>query len=240
MDGTTPCESCGREAVARVHTQWLCARCGLHRTAVVAGLRSDAAEATSPVRSWRTPLKAAIGSGLAAKVLIGAAALAAVGGAVATDPALDLVPPSDPPPTVAPIVPATSSLPEDLPPSTNATAAETTAPGIGPADADNASRPIDVAENPANVQNYIEAVHEWSGCVEKAEHNFANLRPVSGERFNPFDACGERPNPRLFGVGSESPDSAETSDDSALQRPDHAGPPDDPGSQSNAAHGKPE
>ncbi len=83
MNDLTLCQSCGGEAIARVHSEWLCARCGLEKTAATAGLATEGAG--GPSRTWRGAFKAAVGSGLAAKVLIGAAAVAAVSSAVATD-----------------------------------------------------------------------------------------------------------------------------------------------------------
>ena len=227
MDEITLCQSCGNEAIARVHSQWLCARCGLHRTHAVAGIGSSSGNShTGRARSWRA-VKAAIGSGLVAKVLIGAAALAAVGGAVATDAPPVPAPPASTPPS-PPVGPPMSPLPGELPEVAADQAVAATTPGVIPAERGSAGIPPagTPAQIPTNVSLYIEAVHGWSACIDARAHEFAE--PLMAVGINPFEACGDRPTPGQFNIAN------------TLGRPDWAGRPDDPGSQAGDPPGKPD
>ena len=228
MDEITLCQSCGNEAIARVHSQWLCARCGLHRTNAVAGIGSSGGSSRpGPARSWRGAVRAAIGSGLAAKVLIGAAALAAVGGAVATDAPPVPTPPASTPPS-PPVGPPLSPVPGELPEVAADQAVAATTPGVIPGERGSAGilSAGTPAQIPTNVSLYIEAVHDWSACIDARAHEFAE--PLLAVGLDPFAACGDRPTPGQFNIGN------------ALGRPDSAGRPDYPGSEDGNPPGKPD
>ena len=229
----TLCESCGKDAIARVASKWLCARCGgLQQTNASAGIGTTPDEASpGPTRSWRGITRAAVGSGLVAKVLIGAAALAAVGGAVVTD-----VPPPTFPPTSTPSTSTPADLPvkivPSLPPSASETARDATPEkSIPPTTASSGPTSSEAAEQAAAV---VEEARLWNACINDAVHAFAIGASASGSGFDPFDHCGERPKfsnaeagTRSGGVGP--PDVIGPAEGTGP--PDNPGRPDDPGSQ---------
>lgn len=209
-----------------MHSEWLCARCGLHRTTMAAGIASAADQPAGPARTRHRALKAAIGSGLTAKMLIGAAALAAVGGAVATAPPPVPVPPDPVPPVSTPAAPPAAPVPGELPPPANDRAAEVTTPGVIPAGRPAGSPSPDLSDQasmPDNVAVYLEAVRDWTACIDLAVHEFATTRPGIGG-FDPFAACPDRPQPSAFALGR----AVGRPDDAGSQRNDH-GRPTDPG-----------
>jgi len=230
MNKTTLCESCGNEAIARLHREWLCARCGLARTTIATGAATATDRAAGgSTRTWQRALRAAIGSGLAAKLLIGAAALAAVGGAIITNPPPDVSPPPTPSPETTPVGPPTSPVPGDLPATANPSAVEATTPGVVPKNqVNNANAQEKSSGETHNVADYLAAIQEWNACVDGAVDDFVIDRPATRDDFNPFSACAERPKPGDYGLGS------------AVGPPDGAGMPDDPGSQRNEDPGQPE
>lgn len=239
MEDMTLCESCGTEAIARVHTSWLCARCGLERMTTVAGL--DATDGTRSAGTWRRAVRAAIGSGLTAKILIGAAALATVGGVVATESPPADTPPSAPPPVSTPVEPPDTPAPGPLPGVADDIAHAATTPGVVPADQGDAPDPdpADSPPQPSNVSSYVTALHEWTACMDEAVRQFATVRTAGG--FDPFQACPDRPDPAAFDLGAAygRPDAPGRPDEPGSQRDDAPGRPDDPGSQRNAAPGSP-
>ena len=153
-------------------------------------------------------------------MLIGGAALAAVGSAIITDPPTSLTPPASLPPTTPPTGPPTSPVPGELPPTTNERAAETTTPGFVPADEGNAG----------DVALYVADVRAWTECVDKAEHTFDAIRDGTRPGFDPFDACTDRPDPRAYGfVDDNGPlDLGRNSDDPGSQRNEDPGSPAGP------------
>jgi hypothetical protein len=207
MHEATLCEVCGQEAIARVRHEWLCARCGLHRTTVAAGLDPLNADATAgPAGRWRGAFKAAIGSGLAAKVLIGAAALAAVGGAVATDAPPPTSPPPSRPPVSTPAGPPETAVPGTLPDVASDVARTAPHPDrIGP-------DPVQTQDQGQGTQNaggmsteaakYVAAIHVWSECLDRQVRAFSALRRGDRSGFDPFEStldslepCGRPPSP---------------------------------------------
>lgn len=200
------CRVCRDDAIARMDGVWLCARCGLQGTTASSPSRS--AEDTG-WRHRRVALRTALASGLAAKVLIGAAAVAAVGGAVAGT----TVPQPDFPHPPATQPPPQSPLTQDVPPTpSDGTEAGGVAAGgqITPASGSLPGTP------PEPIASFVEGVLEWSACVDAAVHAFAESPPGTG--FDPFAECPDRPVP---------PGAA----NAQRGRPEFAGRPDDPGSQ---------
>ncbi len=215
MNDLTLCQSCGNEAIARVHSQWLCARCGLERTAAVAGMAGAGAGATS--RTWRGAIKTALGSGLVAKMLVGAAAVAAVSSAVSADTPPTTTPPETVPVVSTPVGPPSDPVPGTLPPTADDQATDATTPGVVPAEQGN--NPDDAM--PPEVSAYVAAVNAWSACIDTAVHEFAT---APGGGFDPFTACPDKPDAPGLYFGNP---------------PGSAGRPDDPGSQGNG-EGPPE
>lgn len=244
MDKTTLCESCGNEAIARLHREWLCARCGLARTTIATGPGAATDRATAgSARRWQRALRAAIGSGLAAKLLIGAAALAAVGGAIITNPPPDVSPPLTLSPETTPVGPPTSPVPDDLPPTANQDAVDATTPGVVPKNQVNAGNAQERSSGatPDNVAEYLAAIREWNACVGGPVDDFVIDRPGTRDRFNPFSTCSGRPQPADYGLAAAlgPTDGARKPPDPGSQRnelpgqPADPGPPDSPGSQAN-------
>ena len=191
---TTLCATCGSDAVANVRGLWLCARCGLRHTTGAIGVGDP------PTRqhrgSRRRTLLATLGSGLATKILIGTAAVAAVGGVIVTDTPLNAADSDAPPPATqqrssvsvendaVPPLPsqasdtaATTTPKDDIPPHTGA---EGLIPVAG-------AQPSDVAE-------FVSSVDSWTECIRDEARLFAESRPIPREGFDP-GVCGERPPP---------------------------------------------
>ena len=232
MDETTLCELCGSEAIARLRSEWLCARCGLARATITTGPASAIAGgvAVGATRRWQRTLRTAIGSGLATKILIGAAAVAAVGGSIITNAPPDLTPPPTLPPMTTPVGPPAAPVPGELPPTVDQLAAAVTTPGMVPNDRGNADARQEQSSGatPNDVADYVAAIQEWNACVDGAVGDFATDRPGTSGRFNPFSACAKRPQPADYGLGG------------APGADGGAGKPDDPGSQRNQDPGRPE
>ena len=228
------CESCGNEAVARVRGEWLSARCGLHRTTIAAWLGTDPDQADGgPSRSWSKVLKAAIGSGLAAKVLIGAAALAAVGGAIVTDtPPVTAPPPSTPPVSVA-LGPPPTPVPSLPPQAADVAVAAVPEEHVPAAQDDVANAGPEIAV-PDEVVDFLVEVNRWSTCIDETVHEFAASSAADKKGGFDFDDCGPRPDfyARTFAVGrpeepgSQAADAAGKPEDP--DKPEDAGMPDKP------------
>ena len=180
---------------------------------------------------WRRRLSlAGLTSGLAVKMMLGTAALAAVGGSAAAAtgnlPApvqaavseaagyvgIDLPDPSSAPP-------ATAASDEDEAP--DSTTDEQNA--AGPEDAaPSADDGTDADGNRARASAYTLAVKDWTACVREA----ARISPP-GERFSPTAACGEHPDPHDYGLPGTDPKDKDPKDKDP-GKPDNPGKPKDP------------
>lgn len=209
---TTLCAMCSKEAVANLHGRWLCAQCGLHQTTVAAGLERPSPSYSRPRR--RT-IVAAFGTGLAAKILIGAAALAAVGGVIVADPHLAGGDPAQPteassPPTSAAVTTTGPPTSVNTPDTAAIGAAEGPEPGL-----------------PPSVNEFVIVLDQWAECIADTARTFASARPEPGQGFDP-SACGPRPEAPV-------PDHARTQQDPGP--PEWAGQPQDPGPRERGPQG---
>ncbi len=159
---------------------------------------------------WRRRLSlAGLTSGLAIKMMLGTAALAAVGGSAAAATG------NLPAPVQAAVSEAAGHLGISLPdpaPAAPATVAldEDDAPAGPTNDERNAVSPADEAPSAddttqadvdrARAAAYTVAVKEWTACVREA----ARTSPP-GERFSPTAACGDHPDPHDFGLPGADP-----------------------------------
>lgn len=183
---------------------------------------------------WRRRLSlAGLTSGLAVKMMIGTAALAAVGGGAAAATG------TLPAPIQSVVAGAVGYVGIDLP-DPGATSAITVAIEDGEEATENpaADNKAHAEEQKVRAAAYKAAVREWNDCVHTAARN--NPRGVA---FDPATACPDHPRPDEFGlpgrrVGadkdketgppdhSNAPDKAGPKDD---DKPDKPGKPDDPG-----------
>lgn len=161
--GSERCIACGAPALVRMQGDTLCARCGLERS-------SRPNEPTR--RGGRAVLLGLLSSGFLAKMLIGAAAVAAIGGAAT---GISRVTPD---PGIARTTTTSSIVETEVP------ASGLVAPGT----AVNV-----VAEPPASEElveralAYVTEVETWGECVSLA------AREHSGEGLDPKEECGEMP-----------------------------------------------
>ena len=170
------CVSCGAAAAVRVAGTSFCASCGLRQHRATEFVR------TPPTvhRSHRGALVGILSSGFLVKMLMGAVALAAVGGATASLR-------SEPVPAAADVIPAVITT---VMPSTTAT------PFVITDDDVSESTP----EVGAAVDEYVVAVQIWAACVSDA------ATAHSGGSFDPREACGPRPEPGDFGLDDHDED----------------------------------
>jgi vacuolar-type H+-ATPase subunit H len=145
----------------------LCARCGLERST----------GGTNGI-SRRTALLGILSSGFLAKMLLGAVALAAVGGGVAV---------SGPPRVADAPSGATATTPSFL-----QTEANLVNPGIIASSV--APETLDDLVEQAN--SYARALRSWGDCVSSA------ARDYQGGAFDPHAACGETPSSSDYGLDS--------------------------------------
>ncbi len=172
------CVLCGDNAAVRVRGTSFCAACGLNQYS---------ADATAPAprrRPRRAPFLALITSGLFVKGLLGAVALAAVGGAAATTVFSHDSPDNAPvATTVVQAVQTTSAPASDAPVSAIVAATATTEePDAQTVDFDDP------------VFAYVAAVQAWSDCVAEAAASHV------GGPFDPNEACPNKPGPDDFGL----------------------------------------
>lgn len=147
----------------------LCARCG------VAQSSTDSAPLR---RSRRAVLLGLLSSGLLAKVALGAAALAAVGGVAATMASTGSAP--------TPVTAVAQPL------------ATTSTAGLGTASS-NAQQVLVPQTEPDLVhqaEQFAAELEVWGECVAEA------ARAHSGEAFDPEEACGETPKASDHGLGT--------------------------------------
>ena len=171
------CVLCGTSAAVRVRGTSFCSSCGVSQYS---------ADTTSPVtlhrRTKRAALFAVFSSGILVKTLLGAVALAAVGGVAATTVLGSDDPPDAPAIVAASIGPTTST--------TTTTTGTTALPAVAPTANPEASSPVDVAA----VADYATAIQLWAECVSTA------ASAHSGGAFDPQAACGPHPNATDFGI----------------------------------------
>ena len=153
-NGPERCRNCGAPAAVRMQGLTLCAKCGLERSS----------GGTNRIR-LRTALLGILSSGFLAKMLIGAVAVAAVGGVAVSVPRQAAEPPTGATATTQTVLQTDASLLD-----------------------------LDLVESvPADdaflerIHEYVEAVEQWGDCVSVA------ARDHSGGPFDPNAACGEMP-----------------------------------------------
>jgi hypothetical protein len=159
---------------------------------------------------------AGLTSGLTAKMLLGAVALAAVGGGAAAATG------NLPDPIQSAVAHAAEQVGIDLPDPDDATAPAAPGDENGPADV--------AVEQQERVDAYTAAVDEWTACVQEKAPN-----PDREGPFDPVTECGDKPHPSDFdlpgnrvGPPEEPPGQSEDQG-----RPDEPGRPDDTGQPDN-------
>jgi hypothetical protein len=181
------CVLCGDNAAVRVRGTSFCAACGLNQYS---------ADATAPVprrRSRRAAFLAVMTSGLFIKGLLGAVALAAVGGAAATT-----VFGHDSPDNVQV---ATTVVQEVQ--TTSAPAADASASAVVDATATTEAPDVQTVDFDDPVFAYVAAVQAWSDCVAEAAASHG------GGPFDPNEACPNEPSPDDFGLVDNGPGNSE-------------------------------
>ncbi len=181
--------------------RWLCARCGL----VEMGRPDDGRRR----RTLRAAVTAFIGSGLAAKLLIGAAAMAAVGGVIVADPGINPAGQPDETTTTASSVPAPSPPGTEAPPS--------------PGRAGVSSNPTGDSIPPGDPE-FVAEVQAHAECVAEAARAFAEQEDDTEGGFDP-GACGPPPGSRAG--APPGPPAKDTEPPDSVP----GGPPEDAGSK---------
>jgi len=182
------CVLCGENAAVRVRGTSFCAACGLNQYP---------ADAVAPVpgkrQSRRGAFLALMSSGFFVKGLLGAVALAAVGGATATTVFGHEGPESAPVETSVERVVQTTAGPAIDPSSTAivAAAATTEAPEA------------QAGEPGGQVFSYVAAVEAWADCVAEAAASHV------GGAFDPNETCPGKPSPGEFGLPDNGPGNSE-------------------------------
>ncbi len=175
------CVLCGEAAAVRVRGTSFCAACGL-------GQYSNSASSPRRLRrrSRRAAFLAVFSSGLFVKVLLGAVALAAVGGAAAATVIDNEV--SEP---RSPGIVADQTIPTTIPETAaagSAVVALTTTDSV-------ASPTVDAA-----VAEYVAAVRAWADCISGAASTHI------GTGFDPDIVCPDTPYPGDFGLAGDPAD----------------------------------
>jgi hypothetical protein len=132
---------------------------------------------TRSLRSRRAALIGLLSSGLLIRIMIGSIAVAAVGGWAAS----------------------TSRVPDSLPVVSSTIGADPTTQ-TSQAIQEPAEPTVDdildtAREQAEHAQGLADASRAWADCVSRW------ARMHSGERFDPREVCGERPDPSDFGIG---------------------------------------
>ena len=152
--GPERCKDCGAPAAVRMQGVSFCARCGLERSS----------GGTNRI-SRRTALLGIFSSGFLAKMVIGAVAVAALGGVAVSLPHEAADAPIGAPASTQTFLHTDTALVEtDL---------------VEPLPADDALL--------ERVHAYVESVQQWGDCVSDA------ARKHSGEPFDPKTTCGPTP-----------------------------------------------
>ena len=172
------CVLCGTTAAVRVSGTSFCASCGLHQF-------SGGHSATAQPRQRRTRRAAILGlfsSGFLLKMLLGAVAVAAVGGVAASTMMQPNAPQLLSPATTLAVAPTVDST------------VITTAGDATPVTVESeVESPNGDTSQRAAAEAYVAAVQEWANCVAEAASDH------SGERFDPMAACPNKPSPQDHG-----------------------------------------
>ena len=197
------CVLCNAAAAVRVTGTSFCASCGLQQYSD--GTLAAQAHAPANNRSHRAALIGLFSSGFLLKMLLGAVALATVGGVTAslqTDP---VVASAGPPPTVVTRAPVTSVV--------EATVESNT---------DDSSELIAAAnEQAAAAHEYVDAIQAWANCVSEA------ASAHSGGPFDPGAVCDDRPTPADFGIPGHDEDGPGESENAPGREEDGPGKSED-------------
>ena len=174
------CVICGANAAVRVAGTSFCGSCGVKQYA-----------AANSTQVGRRPRRAAwfslLTSSLLLKSLLGAVAVAAVGGVAGAA----LQPAEDPVLVVAGSVTTTVAVASTEPPVTTGTA-EVTSVSI---DATQEEVEEATSSSDQDVAGFVAAIQSWADCISDA------ASAHSGGRFDPALACDERPSPADYGLG---------------------------------------
>ena len=191
IESNERCVLCREQAVVRVRGTSFCASCGLSQYEI------GGAESPTTRRSRRA-IVAFFTSGIFIKGLLGAVAVAAVGGAAATSVRDDPTAASAAPETTAVtrVVPTTVEPPVE-PPVERAAIVSITKTTVGP------PAQLEIVDA---VARYVVAVEAWADCVSETEAQ-------STEAFDPEQECPGKPEPGdsgLAGGSGDDPDTAAT------------------------------
>jgi hypothetical protein len=218
------CVSCGAAAAVRVTGTSFCASCGLRQHGT-----TSAPPRTPTVRqSHRAALVGILSSGFLVKMLMGAVALAAVGGVTASLR-------SEPVPVAGDVIPVVETMIPGT--STTFSTAATDTPAIGTDDDTGVDAGKSATANggeSAAVHDYAVSIQAWAECVSDA------VTAHLGGEFDPSAACGDLPAPGDFGVDGrdddgESADPPGQDDDGPGNSEDAPGHDDDgPGNSEDA------
>ena len=208
------CVVCGTGAAVRVGGTSFCGSCGVKQFT-----------ATDPVKAGRRPRRAVwfslLTSSLLLKSLLGAVAVAAVGGVAgaALQPAGDLSPAT----TTSTVVTTSAVVIDDA--SENSSAPIVVAAAEGPSQAEG---DVSVPATDHDVEGFVAAIQEWADCVSAA------ASAHSGGGFDPVAACDEKPSPADYGIGNSenAPGHGEDGPGNSENAPGHGE--DGPGNSENA------
>jgi hypothetical protein len=184
------CVACGAAAAVRVTGTSFCASCGLRQH----GTTFSPPTPPTVRRSHRAALVGILSSGFLVKMLMGAVALAAVGGVTASLR-------SEPVPVAGDVIPVV----ETMIPSTSTTfaPAATDTPAVVTDDDTRVDTDESATRNggeSAAVYDYVVSIQAWAECVSDAAT--AHL----GGEFYPSEICGDLPEPGDFGVDGRDDD----------------------------------
>ena len=192
IESNERCVLCREQAVVRVRGTSFCASCGLSQYEI------GGAESPTTRRSRRA-IVAFFTSGIFIKGLLGAVAVAAVGGAAATSVRDDPTAASAAPETTAVtrVVPTTVEPPVEAPvepPVERAAIVSITKTTVGP------PAQLEIVDA---VARYVVAVEAWADCVSETEAQ-------STEAFDPEQECPGKPEPGDYGLAGGSGDDPDT------------------------------
>ncbi len=203
------CVICGAGAAVRVAGTSFCASCGLHQYSS-GGLAPGAVSLPGP-RSHRAAIVGIFSSGFLLKMLMGAVALATVGGVTASLQSDPVAASSSPPPAAATVVP-------NLVPSTIA--------AVVPIDSDTevpdaVVDPTRGSDQVAAAHEYVAAVQAWADCVSEAASTH------SRGTFDPVAVCEKPSTPADFDIPGHDEDGPGASEDAPGHDEDRPGASED-------------